>query len=117
MSVRQQVLRLLDYPDATYVEIGSIVGCSRQRVQQIAKSAGLTRNRRPHHYRGDVTVERVLNLYHNKLLIKEIAQTLGCNQVTVRSRLRQAGASSSEHYLRGWKRRKQESVPLGKRPK
>ncbi len=72
-----QVLSLLmDYPDATYVTIGSIVGRSKQRVHQIAKEAGLTRMRRPSHYRKDVATDKVLELYHRDLLIKEMAQYL-----------------------------------------
>ena len=103
MAVRQQVLSLLQDPNASYATIGRIVGCSRERVRQIAKSAGLTRNRRW----SDVTVEGVFNLYQG-LLIKEIAQTLGCNEITVRHRLRQAGISKSECCSRGagirWRR-------------
>ena len=72
-AVRGQVLNLLlDFPNANYKTIGSIVGCSKQRVHQIAKEAGLTRKRRPPHYRSDVTVDKVLELYHRDLLIKEI---------------------------------------------
>jgi len=64
-----------------------------------------------YHCRDDVTVDRILNLYHNNdLLIKEMAQTLGCDQATVRHRLRQAGINPSECFSRGavikWKRRK-----------
>ena len=117
MAVRQQVLSLLlDYPDATYVEIGSIVGCSRQRVQQIAKSAGLTRNRRPHHYRGDVTVDKVLELYHRDLLIKEIAPILGYGLDTVTHRLREAGIGPRECFSRSnkirWRREKAKAAFL-----
>jgi len=79
MRIRQQVLSLLlDYPNVSYEKIGSIVYCSRQRVHQIAKSAGLTRKRRLPHYRSDVTVDKVLELYHRDLLIKEIVRILGC---------------------------------------
>ena len=92
-----QVLNLLmDYPDATYMKIASIVGCSKQWVHQIAKEAGLTRMRRPPHYREDVTVDKVLELYHQDLLVNDIAQTLNCNLSTVRSRLREARISKSE---------------------
>jgi len=64
-----------------------------------------------YHCRDDVTVERVLKLYQNGgLPIKEMAQTLGCNQATVKRRLREAGISSSECFSRGaairWERRK-----------
>ena len=99
--VRGQVLSLLmDYPDATYEKIGSIVGCSKQRVHQIAKEAGLTRKRRPPHYRSDITVDKVLELYHRDLLIKEIAPSLGCCPSTVRSRLREAGIGPGECFSR-----------------
>ena len=92
-----QVLNLLlDYPNASYKKIGSIVHCSRQWVHQIAKEAGLTRMRRPPHYRSDVTVDKVLELYHQDLLVNDIAQTLNCNLSTVRSRLREARISKSE---------------------
>ncbi|MCK4783076.1 MAG: hypothetical protein KAV87_04945, partial [Desulfobacteraceae bacterium] len=64
------------------------------------------------HYRDDITVDRVLKLYQNDgLLIKEIAQTLGCDQATVRHRLREGGISRSACCARGavirWKQRKQ----------
>jgi len=99
-----QVLSLLmDYPDATYVTIGSIVGRSKQRVHQIAKEAGLTRMRRPPHYRSDVTVDKVLELYHCDLLLQEIAPILGCCASTVSSRLREAGISAGECFSRSMK--------------
>ena len=102
--VRGQVLSLLlDYPDATYEKIGSIVGCSKQRVHQIAKEAGLTRMRRPPHYRKDITADKVLELYHRDLLLKEIAPILGCCPSTVRSRLREAGISPSRCFSRSMK--------------
>jgi len=66
----------------------------------------------PRHQRHDVTVERVLGLYHRNLLIKDIAQALGCDQVTVRRRLRAVGITKSECYSRsmrldwrGWKKK------------
>ncbi|MFC1983990.1 hypothetical protein ACFLVO_03145 [Chloroflexota bacterium] len=104
-SNKDKIIELLCQSDATYVEIGKHVGTSRQRVFQIAKKAGLTRNRRLRHYRSDVTTEVVLKLYHSNLLIKDIARTLGCNQATVRKRLMEAGISSSEKYSRGAKLR------------
>ncbi|HUV55902.1 MAG TPA: hypothetical protein VMV84_01585, partial [Dehalococcoidales bacterium] len=104
MAVRGQVLSLLlDYPDASYVKIGGIVGCSRQRVQQIAKGAELTGMRRPPHYREDVTVDKVLELYHRDLLLQEIAPILGCCSTTVSSRLREAGISAGECFSRSMK--------------
>ncbi len=111
MTIRQQVLSLLgDDPDASYEKIGSMAHCSRQRVHQIAKSAGLTRGRRPPHYRSDVTINKVLELYHRDVLMNEIARILGCNPSTVRHRLREAGISPGECLSRGavikWKRRK-----------
>jgi len=104
MRIRQQVLSLLlDYPNVSYEKIGSIVYCSRQRVHQIAKSAGLTRKRRLPHYRSDVTVDKVLELYHRDLLIKEIVRILGCCPSTVSSRLREAGISPGECFSRSMK--------------
>ena len=104
MGIRQQVLSLLlDYPDASYEKIGGIVHCSKQRVHQIAKSARLTRKRKPPHYRGDVTVDKVLELYHRDLLIKEIAPILGCCPSTVTKRLREAGIGASECFSRSMK--------------
>ena len=101
MGIKQQVLSLLlDYPDATYEKIGSIVHCSKQRVHQIAKSAGLTRKRRPPHSRSDITVDKVLELYHRDLLIKEIAPILGCCPETVTKRLRKAGIGPIECFSR-----------------
>jgi len=104
MRIRQQVSSLLlDYPDASYEKIGSIVHCSKQRVHQIAKSAGLTRKRRPPHYRSDVTVDKVLELYHRDLLVKEIAPILGCCPSTVTKRLREAGIGPGEGLSRSMK--------------
>jgi len=104
MRIRQQALSLLlDYPDATYVTIGGIVHCSKQRVHQIAKSAGLTRKRKPPHYRSDITVDKVLELYHRDLLIKEIAPILGCCPGTVTKRLREAGIGPGECFSRSMK--------------
>ena len=104
MRIRQQVLNLLvDYPDASYEKIGTIVHCSKQRVHQIAKSAGLTRKRRPPHYRTDVTVDKVLELYHRDLLVKEMAPILGCCSGTVTKRLREAGIGPGECYSRSMK--------------
>jgi len=99
--VRGQVLSLLlGYPNASYEKIGSIVGCSKQRVHQIAKEAGFTRMRRPPHYRKDITADKVLELYHRDLLLKEIAPILGCCPSTVRSRLREAGITAGECFSR-----------------
>jgi len=104
MRIRAQVLSLLlDYPDATYEKIGSIVHCSKQRVHQIAKSGGLARKRKPPHYRSDVTVDKVLELYHRDLLIKEIAPILGCCPSTVTKRLREAGIGPVECFSRSMK--------------
>ena len=68
----------------------------------------------PRHQRHDITVERVLGLYHRNLLIKDIAQALGCDQVTVRRRLRAVGITKSECYSRsmrldwrGWKKKEE----------
>ena len=104
MAVRGQVLSLLlDYPDATYEKIGGIAGCSKQRVHQIAKRGGLTRKRKPPHYRSDITTDKVLELYHRDILLKEIAPILGCCPSTVTSRLREAGISAGECFSRSMK--------------
>ena len=101
MEIRQQVLSLLlDYPNTTYQKIGGIVHCSKQRVHQIAKSAGLTRMGMHPYHRRDITVDKVLELYHRDLLIKEIAPILGCCPSTVTKRLREAGISPSECFSR-----------------
>ena len=97
----QVVSLLLRHPDVTYQEIGNLVGCTRQRVHQIAKRAGLKRDKKLRNYRSDITVEQVLKLYRQNLLVKDIAETLGCDKVTVRSRLRAAGISKSEYRSRG----------------
>ncbi|GAI66917.1 unnamed protein product [marine sediment metagenome] len=94
---------LLSYPDMGYQEIGDIVGCSRQNVYKIAKGTGLIRDAKPRNYRSDVTVECGLELYHQDLLVKDIAQALSCSVATVRSRLRAAGISKSECYSRSMK--------------
>ena len=75
-GVRPQVINLLkSHRDATYREIGDLVGVSRQRVHQIAKGAGLTKDANSGCYRKDVTVEKVL-------------QVLSCSLPTVAWRLR-----------------------------
>ena len=103
-AVIGQVLSLLvDCPDVTYEKIGSIVGCSKQRVHQIAKEAGLTRMRKHPHYRSDITVDKVLELYHRDLLVKEIAPISGCCPSTVTKRLREAGISPRECFSRSMK--------------
>jgi len=91
------------HPDMGYPEIADIIGCSRQRVHAVAKMAGLTRNTEPRNYRSDVTVERVLELYHDGLLVKNIARTLSCNTVTVQRRLRAVGISKRKCYSRSMK--------------
>jgi len=103
---KDKIIKLLCQSDATYVEISKRVGATRQWVHQVAKEVGLTRNRRPPLYRSDITADRVLKLYHSNLLIKDIARALGCNQATVRKRLRVAGISSGEIYSRGAKLRR-----------
>ena len=94
---------LLSYPDMGYQKIGDIVGCSRQNVYKIAKGTGLIRDAKPRNYRSDVTVERVLGLYHQGVLEKDIAQVVSCTSFTVRRRLRAAGISKSECYSRSMK--------------
>jgi len=102
-SSKDKIIELLCKNDATYVEIGNRVGTSRQWVFRIAKEAGLTRNRRAPHYRSDVTVDRVVNYYHQDLLVKDIAQKLNCNLSTVRKRLREAGIGKHECRSRSMK--------------
>lgn len=99
-SKGQVLSLLLDYPNASYEKIGGIVYCSKQRVHQIAKEVRLTRKRKPPHYRSDVTVDKVLELYHRDLLVKEIASTLGCCPSTITSRLREAGITAGESFSR-----------------
>jgi len=105
MATRDQIEDLLfSHPNMTYQEIGKIVERSRQWVHQVAREAGLTRKSR--RYREDITVERVLDLYyHSTLLIKDIAWMLGCNELTIRRRLRAAGISPSEAHSRKMKLR------------
>ena len=105
MSTRNLIMDLLSvHPDMTYQEIGETVGRSRQRVHQVAREAGLTRKSRLQ--RRDITVEKVLDLYyHSNLLIKDIARMWGCNELTIRRRLRASGISSSEAHSRKMKLR------------
>jgi len=112
----QVVSLLLSHPDATYQEIGNLIGCTKQRVHQIAKRAGLKRDKKPRNYRSDITVERVLKLYRDNLLVKDIAETLGCNQLTVSRRLRAAGISKGECRSQGQKIRHNKhwsGLPIG----
>ena len=102
-SKGQVLSLLLDYPNASYENIASISHCSKQWVHQIAKEAGLTRKRRPPHYRSDVTVDKVLELYHRDLLIKEITPILGCCPSTVTKRLRETGIGPGECFSRSKK--------------
>jgi len=105
MSTRSQMVQLLtDHPTMTYREIGEMVGCSRQRVHQIARKAGLTRKSR--RYREDVTVERVLALYyHSNLFHHDMARILGCTTTIISKRLRMAGISPSAAHSRKMKLR------------
>ena len=57
----------------------------------------------PRNQRLDITVERVLELYHRGLLIQDIAKVLRCCVITVRSRLRAVGIGKSECYSRSMK--------------
>jgi len=104
-----QIMNLLAHSDIGYRQIGDIVGCSRQRVHQVAKKAGLTGKGR-HYRRRYISIEQVVELYHRDLLVKDIRQILGCQPATVMRRLRQAGISKSECYSRGkkldWRNRK-----------
>ncbi len=104
MLNKEQVLSLLlEYPDATYQKIGSMVHCSKQRVHQIAKSAGLARKFWPPHYRSDITVDKVLALYSSDILIKEMVPILGCCRSTITKRLREAGIGPNESFSRSMK--------------
>ena len=100
MPITYQIVKLLTaHPDMTYEEIGGIVGCSRQRVHQVASRAGLTKKSRL--YRTDVTIERVLELYYrSNLLVQDIARISGCHENTITKRLRAARVSPSESYSR-----------------
>ena len=100
---KDKVINLLSKSDITYVEIGKRVGVSRQWVHQVAKEIGLTRRSQPPHYRSDITVDRVLDCYHEDLLVNDIAQTLKCELSTVRRRLREAGIGESECRSRSMK--------------
>ncbi len=94
---------LVAHPEVSYQEIGELVGLTKQGVHRIAKQAGLRRDRKPRHYHSHITTEKVLELYHKNLLIKDIALALGCNYVTVRNRLRTAGIGKAECYSRSMK--------------
>ena len=97
-GVRHQVINLLVlFPDFTYKEIGNIVGCSKQRVGEIAKEEGITKGHQ-HHIRWDITTDKVLQLYYQGLLIKDIAKSLDCSYFTISERLREAGVSKYECY-------------------
>jgi len=100
---KDKIINLLSKSDVTYVVIGKRVGVSKQWVHQVAKEVGLTRKRQPPHYRSDITVDRVLECYHEDLLVKDIAQTLNCELSTVRRRLREAGIGGSECRSRSMK--------------
>jgi len=93
---RELIMNLLLWrPDLPLAHIADIAGCSRQRVHAVAKRAGLTRD--------TITVEGVLELYHQGLLVKDIAKALNCNTATVRKRLRAVGITKSQCYSRSMK--------------
>ena len=100
---KDKIINLLSQNDITYVEIGKRVEVSKQWVHQIAKEVGLTRKRQPPYYRSDITVDRVLECYHEDLLVKDIAQTLNCAVSTVRRRLRETGIGESKCRSRSMK--------------
>ncbi len=68
----------------------------------------------PRNQRYDVTVEKVLELYHRNLLVKDIAKALNCTAATIRKRLRVAGIGKSELYSRSmrldWRGAKRQEV-------
>ena len=101
-------------PDFTYEEIGNIVGCSKQRVGEIAKEEGVTKGRQ-YNIRRDITMEKVCQFYYQGLLIKDIAKALDCSQPTVSKRLREAGVSKHECYSRSMKLKKIREVEAGVR--
>lgn len=94
---------LLTNPGATYEEIGDLMGLSKQRIHEIAKRAGLERDTRTRNYHSYITTGKVLELYHKNLLIKDIAQALGCAEPLIRRRLRAAGISKRDCYSRSMK--------------
>ena len=100
---KEIVSLLLAHPEVSYQEIGDLIGLSKERVHQIARRAGLNRNKKPRHYYSHITTEKVLELYHKNLLIKDIAQALGCHVITVRKRLRAAGITKAECYSHSMK--------------
>lgn len=103
-DVKNEIVNVLTrHPDLSYQEIGTLVGLSKQSVHKIVRQAGLKRNVKVRHRRDDISVEKVLDLYHQGLLIKDIAKALGCNVATVRRRLRIAGISKSQCYSRSMK--------------
>lgn len=90
---------LTNHKRMTYREIGEIVGCSRQRVHQVAQESGLTRKSRLQ--RPDITVESVLALYyHSTLFHYDMCRILGCTLSTIALRLRAAGISPSAAHSR-----------------
>jgi hypothetical protein len=66
----------------------------------VGKIAGVGREN-PRHTRRDITLEKATELYNGNLWIYEMAKALGCSQITVSKRLRQAGISKSNCYSRG----------------
>lgn len=107
-GVRHRVINLLAFcPDFTYEEIGSIVGCSKQRVGEIAKGEGIAKGHQPN-IRRDITIEKVYQFYYQGLLIKDMANALGCSYPTVSKRLREAGVSKYECYSRSQKLKRYE---------
>ena len=100
----EQIIGMLTHdPTVTYQTVGNLAGLSRQRVQQIAKRIGFRKEVNPKNYCKSITIERVLELYHRSLLLKDIAKILGCNQKTLSKRLRLAGISKGECYSRSVK--------------
>lgn len=76
------------------------VPISKGAVQTVLMPSVASNTHRP-----DITAGRVLELYNQDLLVKDIARTLGCSQWTIGHRLREAGISKSKCYSRSRKLR------------
>lgn len=67
----------------TQVEVASILGCSRQRIQQICKTHNINYNNSKA-YRDKPVEKEIIRLYTNGLSQTEIAERLSINVSTVR---------------------------------
>lgn len=87
----------------TQVEVASILGCSRQRIQQICKTHGYNYNNSKV-YRDKQVEKEIIKLYTNGLSQTEIAERLSINVTTVRRLCSASFAKEKGFYKKDFSR-------------